>query len=154
MFERDEVIIGHGKQLLYCDTVDGTYTKVDGTIEVNLPERELEAEEITNDDSPDFHKDYNPGMYEPGTVPFTYKYTKTQFAALETIFQLATVAATRSSATKFWKVILTDGSTASFRGFLTKHDLPMEQGTVNVEAEMQVCGKMSYDEGESSSSGA
>jgi hypothetical protein len=145
-FNRDEVIISHGKRLAYCDTINGTYVNVFGTIDVSLPERELGAAEITNDDSADFHKDYNPGMYDPGTAPFSYRYTRSQFTALETIYQLATVAATRANATKFWKVTIPDGSTAIFKGFITAHNLPMEgsEDSPVVEGELQVCGKIAW----------
>ena len=147
-YARDEHIIGHAKQLSYGDTLVGATTRVFGTREVNLPERELGTAEVTNDDTPDFHKDYIPGLYEPGTVSFTYLYAKSQFAALEAIYQLATVAATRASATKFWKVTLPDASTATFKGFLTKHDLPMEtEDEVVVEAEIQVVGKITFTAG-------
>ncbi len=144
-YNRSEHIIGHGKKLAFSNTQNGTFTNVAGTVEVNLPERELGASEITNDDSPDFHKDYQPGMYEPGTVGFTYQYGKTQFAELEAIFQLATVANTRASATKWWRLTLPDGAVAKWQGFLTKHDLPVEgeDGPI-VEGEMQVIGKVIY----------
>lgn len=140
-----EVIIGHGKTLEYSDN-GADWTKVPGTIDINLPERELGAAEITNDDSPDFTKEYQPGMYEPGTVSFTYRYNKTGFAALETIFQLATAAETRAQATKSWRVTLPDGSRTVFDGFLTAHNLPVEGGEESpiVEAEIQVTGKMAF----------
>lgn len=147
-YDREEHIIGHGKHIAYGDTAIGTFTNVDGTIEVTLPERELGTTELTNDDSPDFHKDYMPSLYEPGSVSFTYRYGKTVFAALEGIYQLASAAGTRASATKFWKVTLPDGSVAAFRGFLTKHDLPVEQeDSPVVEAEIQVAGKMTFTAG-------
>jgi hypothetical protein len=147
-FDRDEVIIGHGKHIAYSD--DGvTYTTVDGTVDISLPERELGATEITNDDSPNFHKDYIPGLYEPGKVNFTYRYTKTQFAALETIYQKANTAATRGDATKTWKVTLPDASTAVFNGFLTSHNLPIDGGEDSpvVEGEIQVIGLMTWTNG-------
>lgn len=148
-FDRAETIIGAGKRLAYCATSNGTFISVFGTVDISLPERELGVSEITNDDSPDFHKDYIPGLYEPGTIPFTYRYTKTQFALLEAIYQLATVAATRASATKYWKVTLGDGSVAAFQGFLTKHDLPVEgeEDSPVVECELQVIGKMTWTSG-------
>lgn len=144
-FDRDEAIIGYGKHIAYSDTEAGSYTAIAGTVDINLPERELSAEEVTNDDSPNFHKQYIPGMYEPGTVSFTYRYNTTSFAALEAIYQLASVAGTRTSATKWWKVTLSDGSTATFRGFLTAHNLPLEiEGSPIVESEIQVDGAMEY----------
>jgi hypothetical protein len=146
MFDADEAIISHGKHIAYSDTEGGTYTNVDGTVDVNLPERELGGSEITNDDSPDFHKDYIPGMYEPGTTGFTYRYNKTTFEALETIYQLASASGTRLQATKWWLVTIPDGSTAKFRGFLTAHNLPMEgaEDSPVVECEIQVRGKIAY----------
>jgi len=144
VIDNSEVIIGHAKKLFYSD--DGlAWTKVRGTIEVNLPERELIASEITNDDSPDYTKEYIPGMYEPGTVGFTYRYNKTGFAALETIFQLASASGTRDQAVKTWKVELPDGSTAVFDGFLTSHNLPIEgEDSPVVEGEIQIVGKMTW----------
>lgn len=144
-YNRAEHMIGYGKKLAYGDTLIAATTEIDGTQEVNLPERELGTAEITNDDSPDFHKDYMPGLYEPGNVSFTYVYGRTIFAAVETIFQLANAAGTRASATKFWKVTLPDLSTASFQGFLVKHDLPAElEDAVVVEGEIQVIGKITF----------
>jgi hypothetical protein len=144
-YERDEHILGFGKKLAYSATSGGTYIEIDGTQEVNLPERELGAAEITNDDSVAYHKDYIPALYEPGTVSFTYVYGKTVFAAVEAVFQLASVAATRADATKFWKVTLSDGSIAAFQGFITKHDLPAElEDAIVVEGEIQVVGPMTF----------
>jgi hypothetical protein len=144
-YERDEHILGFGKKLAYSATLGGTYIEIDGTQEVNLPERELGAAETTNDDSAAFHKDYIPSLYEPGTVSFTYVYGKTVFAAVEAVFQLASVAATRADASKFWKVTLSDGSIAAFQGFITKHDLPAElEDAIVVEGEIQVVGPMTF----------
>lgn len=144
-FNRDEAIIGQGKQLSYSDTEEGEYTTIGGTVEINLPERELASEEITNDDSPDRHKDYIPGLFEPGTTSFTYIYGKTQFAQIETVYQLAKDPATVPQATKFWKFALPDGSIASWRGFITKHNLPTEiEKAVTVEGEMQVIGAVEF----------
>lgn len=147
-YDRDEHILGHAKRIAYGDTLIAISNDVFGTIDINLPERELESEELTNDDSPDFHKDYMPGLYEPGTVGFSYRYAKTMFTALEAVYQLATVAGTRADATKFWKVTLPDGSTAIFSGFLKAHNLPVEGATSPVvEAEIQVIGKITWAAG-------
>lgn len=144
-YAREEHVLGHAKQIAYGDTLATATNTIFGTREVSLPERELGTADITNDNSPDFHKDYLPALYEPGTVSFTYVYAKTVFAQVEAIYQLATVAATRVSATKFWKVTLPDGSTATFRGFLLKHDLPMEsEDAIVVESEIQVIGKIVF----------
>ncbi len=147
-FERDEIINSHGKRIAYSDTLIGTYTPVFGTVDMNLPERELEEEEVTNDDSPDFTKDFEPALYDPGTVGVTYKYTKTQFTALEALFQLATAALTRGDATKFWKITLVDGSTGIFQGYLKAHNLPLEGATTpQVEGEIRVKGKVTWAAG-------
>lgn len=151
-FAREQVIIGHAKRLAYSEDIAiPSYTDVFGTIDVSLPERELGATEITNDDSPDFHKDYIEGMYEPGTIGFSYRYTKSQFTAMEAIYQLASAVATRGSAvagksTKKWRVTLPDGSVATFRGFLTAHNLPIEgsEDSPVVEGEIQCIGKMTW----------
>jgi hypothetical protein len=147
-FDRDEVMSHHGKRIAYADTLAGSYTTVFGTVDINLPERELEEEEVTNDDSADYTKDFEPGLYDPGSASFTYKYQKTQYTALETLFQLATVPATRVDATKFWKVTLVDGSTAIFQGYLKTHNLPLEGATVpTVDAEIRVKGKVTWAAG-------
>jgi len=144
-FNPAEAIIGFGKQIAYCDTVNGTYIKVAGSQDITTPERELGKAETTNDDSEDFTKDYQPALYEPGTASFKYVYGATQYAALDAVFLLATVAATRPQATKFWKVTLPDGATKTFKGFLTKHSDPLEmEGTVIVECEIQVRSKVTY----------
>lgn len=146
-YDRTEHILGYGKHLFYGAANPAT-TPVYGTIDIQLPERELGTAEITNDDSPNYHKDYIPALYEPGKVPFTYRYGRTLFAALEAIFLLASVTATRASATKWWKVTLPDGSTAVFQGFLTKHDLPTQlEDSPVVEAEIQVIGMMTFTAG-------
>lgn len=148
-YDRTEHILGYGKHLFY-GTTNPASTPVYGTIDIQLPERELGIAEITNDDSPNYHKDYIPALYEPGKVPFTYRYGRTLYAALETIFMLASSAtmATRATATKWWLVTLPDGSTAAFQGFLIKHDLPTQlEDSPVVEAEIQVIGKMTFTAG-------
>jgi hypothetical protein len=140
-----EHVIGHGKRLEYGDADSNSYyTKVAGTIDITLPERELGKSETTNDDSPDATKEYTPAIYEPGTLPFTYRYQRSQFTALETVFQLASAPETRATATKYWRVTLPDGSKAVVRGFLTKHSLPVDgqEDSPVVECEVQCIGKM------------
>lgn len=147
-----EVIIGHAKHIAYSDSPPAiaAYITVSGTVDVSLPERELGQSEITNDDSLNFHKEYIPALYEPGTISFTYRYTRTQFTALESIFQLASAAATRGGgaggAIKLWKVTLPDGSTGVIEGFLTAHNLPVEgaEDSPVVECEVQTRGKMTW----------
>jgi hypothetical protein len=78
-------------------------------------------------------------------VSFSYRYAKTQYAAVEALLNLATVAANRAGATKFWKVTLPDGSVAAFRGFVSKNDLPLEQEDGPAcEAEITVTSKMTF----------
>ena len=115
-----------------------------------FPERELSsAEEVTNDDSPDRHKEYIPGLYEPGTMSFSYRYGKSAFASMETVFMGASVAgATPADSIKFWTYTLPDGSVAKWRGFITSHKLPAElEGVLTVEGEMQVIGKVTFSAG-------
>lgn len=136
-FADSEVIIGYGKNLAYSDTSGGTFTNVEGTIDIQLPERELAAEEYTHDDSPSGHKEFTPGLFDPGTATFSYRYTKSQFATLETLFAGKSV--------KFWKVTIPGGSTAVFKGFIVSHSLPLElEGSPVVEAEIQVNGAMTF----------
>lgn len=144
-YDADEVVIGHGKELAWSDTENGSYTPIPGTIEVNLPERELGESEILNDDSPDYHKDYLPSVFDPGTISATYQYGKTAFAEVEALYQLASVTATRDSATKWWRITNPDGSASKVRGFIKTHNLPMEQeDAVVVELEIRCRGKMTF----------
>lgn len=143
-----EMIIGHGKNVRYANdnaTLPSSgWTDVAHSIDVSLPERELSAAEVTNDDSPDFHREYIVGLYDPGTASFSYRYTGPVFAALETIFQAASDS-TRSDAYRWWQFELSDGKKYSFRGFITAHNLPVEGAEESpvVEVEIQVIGKMS-----------
>ncbi len=148
-FDRDECIIGYGKSIGYSDTQGGGLTMVDGTIEISYPESELGKAEITNDDSPDFHKDYIPGLYEPGTVKVTYRYTSSIYTQMQTVYQLASVAATRASATKYWTIELPDGATTEFRGFISKNNLPIPdlEGSPICEMEIQVGGSSTTEQG-------
>lgn len=150
-FAESEAVINHGKHIAYGDDVTTpTYITVAGTTDVDLPDRELGQSDVTNDDTADFHKDSIPGMFAPGKASFKYRYGKTQFAAIEAVYQLATVAATRGGgaggAIKKWKVTIPDGSTATFRGYLTKHSLPMEgdDDSPVCECEIAVKGKITY----------
>lgn len=144
-YNRNEIRSAHGKRLSYADTLAGPYTIVYGTVDISLPERELEEEEVTNDDSEDFTKDYEPGLYDPGTSGFTYKFQDEQFTALETMYQLATVPATRGDATKFWKLELPSGSTGIWQGYLKSHNLPTEGATTpTVEAEIRAKSKVTW----------
>lgn len=147
-YDRTQHIIGQGKKLEYSDTSGGTYTAIFGTIEINLPEREFAAEEITNDSTPDRLKDYIIGLGEPGEMDFTYAYGKTQFAAIEAVFALGYSTTTAATATKFWRYTLPDGSVASWRGFLTSHNLPAEiEGQLVVEGSMQAVSKITFTAG-------
>ena len=137
-----EHTIGHGKKIEYAAVQAMTSAvQIFGTTEINFPESELSATDFTNDDSPSYHKEYEPGMYEPGTVGFTYVFSKTEYTKVETIFQLATVTATRASAKKYFRITLADGSAVVFPGFITKNNVSgAQEDGVMVEAEIQVTG--------------
>ncbi|MGC4030255.1 MAG: phage tail tube protein [Tepidisphaeraceae bacterium] len=136
---------GFGKILEYSDTGSGTWTKASKTVEIEIPDAELGAEESTHDDSTDYHREYIPTLYDPGTLPFTYRYEKAAFALIEAVFQLANTSATRASATKFWRLTLPDGSKVAWKGFITKHGLPTDiDGVLTCECEMQVIGKRTF----------
>jgi hypothetical protein len=153
-FNRDEAEIGFGKTIEYSDNGTSGWVKVPGTVEANFPESELEMVEVTNDDSPDRHKDYVVGLYEPGTVSFTYRYGRTAFAALDAVYKLATTAEGRVNATKHWRISLADGSACTFRGVLTSHNLPTDiEDVLTVEAEIQVVGQATFTAGEAPQEG-
>jgi hypothetical protein len=146
-YDASEHIIERGKRLEFADTLNGSRTRVYGTIEINFPERELGAAEYTNDDTPNNSKSYGPGEYDPGKVPFTYRYGKTTYAALETIFNLPEDPAQRNTAIKYWFLTLPDGAQRVGRGFLTKHQMPMGgDGNTSpvVEAEIQTTEKWTF----------
>lgn len=143
---QDEFIISHGKRLSYSATVDGTYTLVEDTIEIDLPEAEIDETEVTTDSTPNYTKAFLMGLIDPGSISFTYRYSVTQFAALETIFALARTTEGRESAVRFWKVTLPDGSTAIVKGWLKKHALPVGSGSDSpeVECEIRCTGAMTF----------
>ncbi|HQY88825.1 MAG TPA: hypothetical protein PK402_09210 [Tepidisphaeraceae bacterium] len=147
----DQPQINHGKQLSFCDTVDGEYTHVAKTQDWNLPDSELGASEFTNDDSPNFTKQYQPGMYEPGTVEGTYVYTDDAFEIMQELFERGKDEANRAAdaetpVTVFWKAELPSGAVASWQGFVTKNGLPMDgqDETTVSEFAIQVSGTMTY----------
>jgi hypothetical protein len=144
-FIEAEATIGHGKTLAWSATSNGTFAKIAGTVDIALPDRELGTAEITNDDSPDRHKDYIPALFEPGTLSGSYIYGATAFEAMEEHFQLAMDPATAPTATRYWKYTLPDGAIVTFRGFLTKHGMePEMEEALSVEFEMQVRGPMTF----------
>lgn len=133
-----EHIIGFGKKLSYCTTVNGSYTDVYNTRNITAPQTQLGSAEITNDNSPNRTKARIPGLYDPGTVSFTYVYSRTQFAALQTLLAGGTSQAGAAAATLFWKITYADGSVLAFQGYLTKNDLPAElEGELVSEGEIQ-----------------
>lgn len=137
--------IGHRGALGYCDTVDGDYIRVRGTQECNIPESELGESETTNDDSTDFHKEYIPGVFEPGNVTFTYVFQADQFSDIDVLRLLGSSLGTRASGTKFWRHFLPDGSKYQFRGWVKSNKLPRDQeGTIVCEAEIKVIGKTTF----------
>lgn len=143
--------IGHGGKLSYCDTAIGTYIEIRGIQECNVPESELGESETTNDDSPDFHKEYTLGMYEPGTATFSYVFQPNQFGDIDALYMLASVAANRllrdaaNSPIKYWKHTTPDGSVHAFKGWVKSNKLPRDQeGTLVSEAEIRVIGKTAF----------
>ena len=152
MADSTDPIVPFGKEISYCDTANGEFTAIAKTQKVTLPEAELGKAESTHDGSPDAHKEYLPTLYEPGTMKVTYEYTAAQFAVCEGIRLLATDAATRASATKFWKVLLPDGSAGLVKGFITKHAAAeFDLETVpTVDIEIQCSGKMTFTAGQGS----
>lgn len=152
MSDSTSPIIPFGKTIAYCDTANGEFIAIAKTQKVTLPEAELGKAESTHDQSADAHKEYLPTLYEPGTMKVTYEYTAAQYATCEGIRLLATDTATRASATKFWQVILPDGSVGLVKGFITKHvasEFDMET-VPTVDIEIQCSGKMTFTAGQGS----
>lgn len=151
-YNEAETTIGHGWNVLYAANLAGlsSGTPIDGTTGVHFPDGELGEMEITNDDTADFMKDYHPGLYDPGTVAFTYKFGKTQYAVVEAVYQECTVAATRATAaSRYWKIVAPDGSFATFKGFLKKHAITDsdQEDALEVECEIRVRGKITFTAG-------
>lgn len=143
--------INHGKKLYFRNTTEDEWTQIPKTVDFGLPDSELGSSEYTNDDSPDYHKQYQPGLYEPGTVEGTYIYSDDGFALLEELYQRATETANRQSdaetpATVLWKIELPSGSTSNFSGYVTKNTLPMDgqEDTSTCEFAIQVNGPATY----------
>lgn len=141
-----EYIIHHGKNVGYGATSNGSFTMLDDTRDVGFPEPEFGTAETTNDSTPNFTKAYIPGLKEPGKLTFSYVYGKTQFTALDTIFALNEDATTRATSSKYWKVLLADGSFGVAKGFMTKHALPPGDGedVVTVDVEIQITSKWAF----------
>lgn len=142
--------INHGKKLYFSN--DGEeWTQVPNTVDFGLPDGELGTAEYTNDDSPNYHKQYQPGLYDPGSIEGTYIYSDDAFALMDELHQRATVTANRFSdsetpASVHWKIELTSGALCTFRGFLTKNTLPMDgqEDTSTCEFTIQVDGTVTY----------
>lgn len=138
-------IIGHKGSLWHAATAAGPFIRIIGTQEVNLPERELSEAEHTSDDSPDYTREFMPGMFDPGSVTATYVYQPDQFGDMETLYQLASDVNTRDDATRVWKSIQPDGTCATFAAWVKKHDMPRDQeGTMICTLELRATGVMDF----------
>jgi hypothetical protein len=143
--DENEATIGFNKKLEWSDTENGSYTRVSNTVDVDLPDRSLGEAEFTNDESPDFHRQFTPQLYDPGTLDFTYIYTDDAFEAIEELYATGMVAETRDEMTKWWKITIPTGAVCKFRGYVNKHGMPMTVDGINqVAASLRVSGKMTF----------
>lgn len=146
MFDRSQAIIGHGKSLAWSDTENGTYTEIDGIDSITPPNPELSSADVTNDQSPSRTRQSIPGIFEPGTVDATYKYTPSVFEQVEEVFMLASEHETAADATKWWRVMLNNGDVFRFQGFIVRHSVTQIEleDAVAVELSIQVTGPVTH----------
>lgn len=144
-------LLGFKGTLQEVDTAGGsTYANIVDLEGLQPPMKERAVGETTVSASPNDYREYTvPGFKDGGTVAFTLRLHKTQFATLDTAFEASTLCT--------WKTklpLLTGESTASnwvFSGHMTK--LAPQRNTVagadpwNVDIEVKVTGKPVWTSG-------
>jgi hypothetical protein len=130
---------GFGSTLSFSD-LGVTYTDVAQTVDLSGPEPEIGDVKITNNDSPNRSHEYMPGggLIEPGEQDFEVVYTKTQCAALYTMFG--------DGLEYFWRETYPDGSKWEYKGYIKKFgtEAPTEDESIRNSITLKLTTKPAF----------
>lgn len=123
-------IFEYGNQSNYADST--TWTKVGQITDIDPPEVEADDIEVSNMESPDQFKEFDPGWADAGEIELEAQYEKANAAAVYGIFR------TR----KGFRMTFQDGSTWKFNGYLKKLGGEIDrEGIVTQKLTFKVSGK-------------
>lgn len=95
--------------------ISGTYTDLAQVVRISPPDIGVSAVECTHLDSPNYAREYIPGLIEGGSCSFDLRFDKTEFNLLYGLLRI----------TEQWRVVFPDAATEAtsskveFDGFFT-----------------------------------
>lgn len=101
---------GFGATVEYLATGPSTYAAIGELVAVTPPNRSRETIDATHHASPDGHREFIPSLRDGGESTFTFNYTETGAALLQTLFD---------ADLETFKITLAGGSTWVFSGIVT-----------------------------------
>lgn len=118
---------------LELNTTGSTWVEIAKCKSISFPDFSTTAVDITNLASPDYAKEYVPGMVDAGSVTFQCEYTSATYVQLTGLVRT----------TKNWRITSPTGvaDVVQFSGFLTKVALAMSPDEeMVIDAELRTSG--------------
>jgi hypothetical protein len=112
--------VSYGSTLKY-DSGGGSYVAIAEVVSIDSPELDVTATEFTHLTSDNNHKEYKPGMVEPGQLGAEINYLKATITLLKGFVDNGTVQS--------WRIVSSQGSYLTFSGFmktLKPFDVPLD----------------------------
>lgn len=112
-----------------------TFTDLANVVDVTPPTSEVDDIETTNMDSPDGHKEYEPGLIEGGESEVVLQYVKADHAAVVALLGVP----------KAFKIEFSDGAKLIWQGYVKSLGLEIErEGIITTPITVKVSGKPAY----------
>jgi hypothetical protein len=110
-------ITGYGGQLQV--DISGTYTQVAEVKDIDGPNQDSTAIDVTHLQSPNNTREYLPGLQEPGIINVTANFTATGCNTMYGFFRV----------TKAWRALFSNGSKWDFSGHMSSFGttIPLEE---------------------------
>jgi len=95
--------------------VGSVFTPLAELTDIGTPETSRDSVDFTHFGSPDFHREFKPGLSDAGELPISYNL----IPGLADDLVIATHLATRL--VEQWQILFPNGAKFVFKGFATKH---------------------------------
>jgi hypothetical protein len=127
----------YGSTLGYSATSGGSYTNVAEVVEVDGPSLQVSEVDVTSLASPSAHKEFLPGLVDPGDIKLKLNLLTSQFS---TVWGFAA-----GRTFKYWKITLSNGDTAVAYGFIKElHPSAPDNKQLMADMTIKVSGPITY----------
>jgi hypothetical protein len=126
--------LAYGDQETYA--ASGAFTPIAKVIDINPPNIEADDIDVSHMESPDEHKEFDPGWADGGEVELTIQYEKAKNATVYGLFRQK----------KGWEMEFSDGSVWGFDGYIKGFGNEVDrEGIITLVITIKVSGKPVFE---------